>query len=180
MDALSLKPCTLSDLEELRQLSLQTFREAFEADNNPSDFQAYLQKAFNAEQLRSELRDPDSRFFFLHFAETLVGYCKLNTHRAQSELKEEGGMEVERVYVLGRWQGRGFGAWMLERIQELARKENKHYLWLGVWEYNPGAIRFYERLGFVIFDKHPYYIGNDRQMDWMMRLNLHSDNPAPN
>ena len=68
---------------------------------------------------------------------------------------------------------------MLERIQELARSEGKQYLWLGVWEYNPGAIRFYERLGFVIFDKHPYYIGKDRQMDWMMRLNLKLEGPAP-
>ena len=172
MESLSLEPCTLKDLAELRQISLTTFCEAFEADNNPEDFQDYIVNAFSEAQLSSELTNPDTRFFFLRHEGALAGYCKLNSNQAQTEMREPEGMEVERIYVLGSWQGRGLGAWMLERIQELARSEGKQYLWLGVWEYNPGAIRFYERLGFVIFDKHPYYIGSDRQMDWMMRLDL--------
>ena len=180
MESLSLELCTLNDLAELRQLSLKTFCEAFEADNNPEDFQDYIGKAFSETQLSSELTHSVTRFFFLRHEGALAGYCKLNSNQAQTELREAEGMEVERIYVLGAWQGRGLGAWMLERIQELARSEGKQYLWLGVWEYNTGAIRFYERLGFVIFDKHPYYIGNDRQMDWMMRLDLKLKGPAPN
>jgi ribosomal protein S18 acetylase RimI-like enzyme len=50
---------------------------------------------------------------------------------------------------------------------------NKRYLWLGVWEHNRGAIRFYERHGFVKFGEHPYYVGNDCQTDWMMRLDFY-------
>ena len=179
MENLRLRPCREADLPRLRQLSLQTFSEAFKADNDPEDFQAYLEKAFDPRQLRAEWSDPDTRFFFLLFKDEVVGYCKLNSGAAQTEMREASGMEIERFYVLGAWQGRGFGQWMLERIRERARAEGKSYLWLGVWEHNSDAIRFYKRFGFVIFDKHPYYIGSDRQMDWMMRLPLPPGEPSP-
>jgi ribosomal protein S18 acetylase RimI-like enzyme len=64
------------------------------------------------------------------------------------------------------------GSWLLDEIKSLGREEGKKYLWLGVWEENGEAIRFYKRHGFVTFGKHPYYIGSDRQMDWLMQLDL--------
>ncbi|MEJ2584567.1 MAG: hypothetical protein P8Z38_05830 [Robiginitalea sp.] len=66
---------------------------------------------------------------------------------------------------------------MLGVLKSLAWKEGKTYLWLGVWEENKEAIRFYKRHGFVTFGKHPYYIGSDRQMDWMMQLVLNAGEP---
>jgi ribosomal protein S18 acetylase RimI-like enzyme len=66
---------------------------------------------------------------------------------------------------------------MLRALQVLAIEEDMEYLWLGVWEENQEAIRFYLRHGFVTFGKHPYYIGSDRQMDWMMRFQLPPRNP---
>jgi ribosomal protein S18 acetylase RimI-like enzyme len=164
--------CTLTDLESLRDLSVQTFTEAFAAQNDPDDFRVYLQKAFDLDQLRKELLNPGSQFHFLWSGGELAGYSKLNTGKAQTELQHPDGMEIERIYVLKAFQGNGLGSWMLERIKTMAMEMGKTYLWLGVWEENPDAIRFYERHGFTTFGKHPYYIGSDRQMDWLMRLEL--------
>ena len=41
-----------------------------------------------------------------------------------------------------------------------------------VWEQNPRAIRFYEKNGFVSFDKHIFKLGDDKQTDIMMKLEL--------
>lgn len=172
VDTATLRLCRTEDLQALASLSRETFAHAFAALNNPLDFQRHLEEAFNPERLRAELGDPGTRFYFLYQGAHRAGYMKVNTGQAQTELREPEGMEVERLYVQADFQGRGLGSWMLQQARHLALKEGKRYLWLGVWEKNLAAIRFYERHGFVIFDKHPYYIGSDRQMDWMMRLDL--------
>jgi len=53
-----------------------------------------------------------------------------------------------------------------------AKKLNTEYLWLGVWDKNTGAIRFYERNGFVKFDEHPFYMGDELQTDYLMKLSF--------
>ena len=172
MESATLDPCTLTDLEDLRQVSLETFKEAFEAQNNPEDFRVYLGEAFSAERLRVEMANPESRFFFLRHQGQQAGYAKINKGEAQTELQDPEALEIERIYIRKPFQGMGLGSWMLGRLVALARKEAKKYVWLGVWEENKEALRFYQRHGFVTFGKHPYYIGSDRQMDWMMRLDL--------
>ena len=172
METFRFTPCTAADLETLRDLSVTTFREAFEAQNDPDDFRHYLETAFSQDRLREELAHPHMHFYFAWEGDRLAGYCKLNSGPAQTELQEPEGLEIERIYVPASFQGQGVGARMLNEIASLARKGGKRYLWLGVWQQNPGAIRFYERHGFVIFGEHPYYIGSDRQMDWMMRRKL--------
>jgi hypothetical protein len=45
-------------------------------------------------------------------------------------------------------------------------------LWLGVWEKNEGAIRFYERNGFSVTGSHPFRMGDEIQTDLIMKLPL--------
>ena len=84
--------CGLDDLELLRNISTSTFIDAFEGQNDPIDFQSYLTKAFSKEQLRRELENENTRFYFVETTKELVGYLKLNTGEAQSELRESGAM----------------------------------------------------------------------------------------
>lgn len=51
------------------------------------------------------------------------------------------------------------------------RNKNADYVWLGAEE-NQRAISFYKKNGFVEFDKHIFKLGNDEQIDIMMKLNL--------
>ena len=102
----------------------------------------------------------------------LVGYFKLNTKEAQTESLGSTSVEIERIYVLEEYQGKQIGKHMLFKIIEMAKEKQMRFIWLGVWQMNTSAIRFYERHSFVKFDTHPYYIGNDKQTDWLMRLDL--------
>jgi len=48
--------------------------------------------------------------------------------------------------------------------------ENAHdVMWLGVWEYNPRAQRFYEKNGFRQVGRHVFQLGNDPQTDLLMQ-----------
>ena len=149
----------------LQELSVETFTEAFEAQNDPTDFNTYLAQAFSKDKLIQEMTDPHTSFHFVSIGNELVGYFKTNVLDAQNELREREGMELERIYVKSSYQGKGIGLKMLSFVEALALEDGKAYLWLGVWEHNTNAIRFYERHGYIKFDTHPYYIGNDENYD---------------
>ncbi|MET1258457.1 GNAT family N-acetyltransferase [Flagellimonas sp. DF-77] len=170
--SLRLEACTLNDVDLLVKVSRATFKAAFEAQNDADDFAAYLTTAFSKETLADELTQTHTDFYFCHGADGLVGYMKLNAFDAQSELREPEGMELERIYVLPEFQNRKIGQYLLQQALDIAKARSKRYLWLGVWERNLKAIRFYERHGFEKFGTHPYLIGADEQTDWLMRKTL--------
>jgi len=145
---------------------------AFEKDNDPEDFKSYIDTAFNRETLKAELLNQNSSFYLVYLKELLVGYFKLNEKEAQNEQFQTESMELERIYVLDAFQGRQIGKQMLLKTIDIARSKNLDFLWLGVWQENKKALRFYERHNFKIFGEHPYYIGKDKQMDWLLRLVL--------
>jgi len=165
-------PCTPKELSLLVELGQQTFIDAFAAVNDPADFKTYLAEAFSEKRIQEELNNPDSYFYLIYVNRKLAGYFKVNYLNAQTDIKSKEGAELERIYVLQAFQNQNVGQWMLEEAIKLAKRAGKDFLWLGVWEENPGAIRFYERNGFIKFGKHPYYIGTDKQMDWLMKLDL--------
>ena len=70
------------------------------------------------------------------------------------------------------YHGKQVGQVLYNKALLVAKQHNVDILWLGVWEENPRAIRFYQKNGFVEFDKHIFKIGNDEQTDIMMKLEL--------
>jgi len=81
-------------------------------------------------------------------------------------------LEIERIYVLRKWQGMKVGQLFYHKAIDIARERGYAYVWLGVWEENENAIGFYKRNGFVEFDKHLFTLGDDIQTDIMMRKEL--------
>jgi ribosomal protein S18 acetylase RimI-like enzyme len=140
-----------SDIDELLSLSRETFYDAFEHLNNKDDFVAYTSIAFTYDKLLSEVENPHSQFYFALIDDEKVGYIKLNYSSAQTEFKDEGAMEIERIYVLASQQGKKIGNQLLDFAINKAKDEKLHYIWLGVWEHNLAAQRFYERNGFKAF-----------------------------
>lgn len=169
---LSLTKCTGQHLEELLELSRTTFIDAFAHLNDPDDFQTYLDGAFSEITLKRELNNSNSTFYFVDYDEQRAGYFKLNTKNAQTDISDKSSMEIERIYVLREYQGKGIGRWMLAEIEKIATRDKLKYLWLGVWQKNTDAIGFYENLGFTKFGEHSFYIGKDNQTDWLMRLDI--------
>ena len=169
---LFLEKCQLHQLDDLVKISRSTFSEAFAHLNDPDDFETYLNQAFSRQTIGEELQNPNSSFYFAKYNKEIVGYFKLNKAEAQTDLQEEDSLEIERIYVDKKYQGRKIGAWMVNEITKKAVQEAFKFLWLGVWEVNQDAIRFYRTHGFKKFGEHPYYIGKDKQTDWLMRLDI--------
>jgi ribosomal protein S18 acetylase RimI-like enzyme len=161
-----------SELATLLTISKKTFYNAFLHLNDPGDIEAYVSSAFNSDKLLSELTNPFSAFYFAMLDGQTVGYIKLNYLLAQTEFQHEHGVEVERIYVLADQQGKKIGNQLLDFAIDLANKAELQYIWLGVWDKNINAIRFYERNGFKTFDSHPFTLGTDLQTDLLMKREL--------
>lgn len=135
--------------------------------------QAYLNEAFNMKKLRIELSNADSSFYFLYSDSDLAGYLKLNEASAQTDIHDRQSLEIERIYIAKEFQGKGLGHYLMDRAIELANSRKKQYVWLGVWEKNKKAIRFYKTSGFYEIGTHSFVMGEDEQTDYILRKNLH-------
>ena len=160
------------DLENLQKISITTFKETFEEVNTEEDMQKYLNENLNEEKLKSELENQNSEFYFAENNGEILGYLKLNFKDAQTEKVEENHFEIERIYVLKAFLGQKIGQILFDKAIEIGREKNLEYVWLGVWEENHRAIKFYEKNGFKIFGKHDFVLGEDLQTDLLMILKI--------
>jgi ribosomal protein S18 acetylase RimI-like enzyme len=91
---------------------------------------------------------------------------------SQTELNDNTALEIERIYVTQAYQGKKVGQKLYEKAIQVAKDREVEYIWLGVWEENHKAIRFYTKNGFTAFDKHIFKLGDDVQTDIMMKLTI--------
>ncbi len=167
-----IKKCTLQDVESLCKISIETFYQTFADSNTEENMTAYLKSAYNVEKLYKELCNPDSSFFFIYVDESLAGYLKINEYPSQTDINDIDSLELERIYILKDFQGLGLGQDLLEYTISIAIEHGKKYIWLGVWEHNEKAKRFYQKNGFYRIGAHSFVVGDDEQTDYVMRKDL--------
>jgi ribosomal protein S18 acetylase RimI-like enzyme len=167
---IQLRLVSVKEVAELKALARTAFAQTFTKHNQPENVEKYLDQSFTIEKLTEELKNENSQFYFALIDEVPVGFFKVNVHEAQTELKEGGGMELQRIYVLQDYHGKSVGQALFEKAKSLAIEGGYSYLWLGVWEENHRALNFYRKNGFIPFDKHIFKMGDEKQTDWMMKL----------
>ena len=154
MDDIFLKKCTEEDADILRSLLAKTFSDTFASMNTRENMELYLNQAFARDRILEELRNQDSAFYLLYRDGRPAGCLKLNEAAAQTE------------------NGDPLGSRLMDEAVRLAAEQKKEYIWLGVWEKNERAIRFYEGKGFYRTGSHTFTVGNDEQTDHIMRKDL--------
>ena len=180
-------PIVPSESKKLQEVAKMTFFEAFKDQNEAQNMTHYLNTAFHIDQLKKELSDPNIMYFFITFFDQnqgelregidrkkVIGYLKFNISTAQTEFKEDKGLEIERLYIISAFQNKKIGAYLIQFAKQKARELHKHYIWLGVWQKNERAIQFYKRHGITIFSSHPYTLGADIQTDYLMKYELYN------
>lgn len=169
---MEIKKCTAADVVQLQDICRRTFVETFAAQNTKEDMERFLGESFSAERLTEEISDPDSLTYIAYEKGEPVGYLKLNIGAAQTEKGFDGSLEVQRIYLIKEVKGRGFGTELIRFAEEKATGLSLRYIWLGVWEHNHPALKFYAKLGFEQFSQHTFVLGEDRQTDLLMRKYL--------
>ncbi|MCW3170768.1 GNAT family N-acetyltransferase [Chryseobacterium sp. 09-1422] len=172
MQNLQLRKAVETDHINLQNIGKLTFFGTFSADNSVQNLKTYLESAFATEKVKSELSDKNSEFYFAELDNKIIGYLKVNFGDSQTEIKSKKSIEIERIYVLKEFHGKSAGQILYEKAIEVAKALEVDFVWLGVWEKNLRAIRFYEKNKFTPFDKHVFKLGNKEQIDIMMKMKL--------
>lgn len=79
----TLKRLSVTDVNELREISIETFTDTFGAQNTPENLRDYLADAYQESVLVKELENAESLFYFVMVDDEIAGYLKLNVGDAQ-------------------------------------------------------------------------------------------------
>jgi ribosomal protein S18 acetylase RimI-like enzyme len=169
---LSIRQADISDVKIICALGVTTFYEAYYEQDNSGDLASYVLESFNQAQIKNEFNDTNSTFFIAELNGKAVGYAKLREDSAVDCLENENAVELHRIYVLERAKGKGVGGALLNRCFAAARAKGYETIWLGVWERNSAAIKFYERLGFVKVGEVLFPYGETIGTNYVMKLGL--------
>ncbi len=177
---LVIKQCKADDIEALRKISYDTYNDTFREMNTRETMDKYLNEAFAREKLLAELSNPGCSFFFIYSGRECpdsgsaypAGYLKLNTAPSQTDINDPLSLEIERIYVVREYKGKGLGKVLINYAAQNALELGKKYLWLGVWEKNEEALSFYKKMGFEIEGKHSFRMGDEIQSDFVMKKML--------
>ena len=169
---LALRKCTTDDLEMVRDISIKTFYNTYAELNTPENIRLCIEESFNVKEMTRVLEDPNVDIILLSMNGRPAGYVRINEAPSQTDINDPASLEVERIYILKEHQRKGLGKFLLDHAVSIATERGKEYVWLGVWERNENAIRFYEKCGMYKAGTHDFLLGEDVQKDHIMRLDI--------
>ncbi|WP_430410542.1 GNAT family N-acetyltransferase [Kordia sp.] len=172
MHHLKIKKVTIQEATQLQKIGRETFVETYASMNSAANLNAYVEDNFSLEKLKTELASEHSEFYFALLDDIIIGYLKINFRQSPSEINRENTLEIERIYVYNEFHGKKVGQALCEKAIAISTHKKVAYIWLGVWEKNPRAIRFYEKNGFKQFDTYIFELGNEKQTDFLMKREI--------
>ena len=177
---MQLRRATLTDAPILCAFAEKTFRIAWQAQNDPEQFEAYCRAHFDLNNFEQEMLAQDAAFFVVEEGGDLVAYIKLNFNTLPEGHELPGGaVQLERIYVAPERQGGGMGAQLMQFYEQQAMDAGAAWVWLSVWDRSPRSIAFYEKNGYEIFGTEVFMVGNDAQRDYLMRKTTRINRNTP-
>ncbi|KAI8090091.1 acyl-CoA N-acyltransferase [Gilbertella persicaria] len=164
----------VSYAKTLSELAGKLFLETFADHNPPEELEAFLKSTYTPEIQTEELNDP-TMYTYMAFDQdnTPIAFCQLKQSKDVYDfIDDPEAIELKRIYVAKHCAGKGVGKKLLAECLSKAKELNKKTMWLGVWEFNPTAIKFYQSQGFRKVGTHIFKVGNKEDTDEIMVKDL--------
>ncbi len=156
---------SIEDRDLLVDLGRRTFFETFVGTCSDEDMDLFLATSYSPEKVEAELKDPLSRFLILEDLHGPLGFTRI-----QGDTPDR--VELVRFYMEQRAIGTGAAHILMEGTLELARGLGYSQVYLGVWEKNFRAQKFYMKWGFLKTGEKIFMVGTDPQVDWYYEREL--------
>lgn len=163
----------IKDAAALSVMACKTFYDTFNGTCTEEDMNAFLQQNFSEASLLLELQNEKDCCFFIEENGVPLGYIRFMEDYSSLPLMQQWkALELKRIYILQQHHGKGIAQQLMDFILSYAKSENYEVIWLGVWEHNNRARKFYEKYGFINSGHtHDFPIGNTPQTDiWMWKF----------
>jgi ribosomal protein S18 acetylase RimI-like enzyme len=167
-DMLELRTATAYQAAALAQVMERTFRDTFDSSTAEEHMAEHCRNSYGEAIQRAEIFDPDITTFLCIDGESIAGFAQVRTGKRPTCVTASRPVELHRIYVDAPWHGRGVAALLMQAALDDAARRGADGVWLGVWENNPRAIRFYAKFGFTEVGEHLFHVGSDAQRDLLM------------
>jgi ribosomal protein S18 acetylase RimI-like enzyme len=160
-DEISLRACTLEDAAALATVGAATFLESFVGILEGDSIVMHCQKQHSVETYRKYLARPEARTWLavIQPGSAPIGYAMVTTPDLPLADLNGDDIELKRIYLLSRFQGKGVAQRMLDQSVNFARESGKRRLLLGVYAGNARALAFYRKSGFEQVGKRTFNVG---------------------
>ncbi len=165
---LSIRRATPDDSSLIADIGASTFESSFGANNRLDDMEQYLSLSFSKGHIEAQLAEPSTIFLLAYEDCKAVGYVMLRVSKKPMSVIGTKPVELVRLYIEKGIIGKGYGSALMNSCLKEAKKNGRRTIWLGVWEKNLRAIRFYEKWGFTKLGTKEFVLGSDLQNDHIM------------
>lgn len=165
----SIREAKEEDAKQLSELAERTFIETFGAVNSKENMQLHCEQTYSEAKQAAEITNPKMRTLLAEQDDKLVGFVQLRFDHAPECVTANKPGELQRLYIDSSWHGKGIAQKLLNASLDVLRERGCDVMWLGVWEDNPRAIRFYEKNKFREVGSHVFPLGTDPQRDILMQ-----------
>ncbi len=172
MNELSFREANIDDLNLLSVLGITTLYEAYFQLDPSKDLADYAILAFNLDQVKTELEDPNSTFVIAELDGRAIGFAKLREGKKLECLEGKNAIEVQRIYLIEKMQRKNFGRELINHCFEIAKVKDYQTLWLGVWDKNVKAQKFYQKIGMEEIGKVDFSDGKNEFINLVMAKDL--------
>jgi ribosomal protein S18 acetylase RimI-like enzyme len=169
---LHIRQASIADAESLAKLGAKTFYDTFHMHQTEEDMRKYLEYTYTVEKVKANLENPAVMYYLATHNEKPVGYVKLLLGVVTDQLTDARVVEMEKIYVLQEYLGKGVGKKLMQQSVVAAVHEKYDWMYLGVWQHNTRAIEFYKKFGWEVFGVRKFQLGDNIEDDYIMRLRL--------
>ena len=171
----TLRPATPADAAALAELARASFVAAFCPLYKPEDLAQFLAEYRTPEKFLTHLADPPTLIQLAEVDGRLAAYCLIvrgHSFGEQDEPRPERPVFISQLYCDPAMTGQGLGAALIEWAIAQGRAWGGDAMQLSVFSGNFRAQRFYHRYGFSKVADIDFWVGNQRDHEFLYELPL--------
>lgn len=170
-----LRPAFLEDIPALAELGRSSFCAKFAHLYSAEDLDPFLEQVYSIKGVTSDFNQPNLIYQLAEDETGLIGFCKIarrSSYAEHSDAKRP--MGLNQLYTAAGRTGQGIGAALTDWALAEAREHSADAVQLSVYSENYGAQRFYARYGFTKIADIGFWVGNQRDAEFLYELRLDS------
>jgi ribosomal protein S18 acetylase RimI-like enzyme len=170
-----LRPATLADVPALAPFAAQAFIDAFGHLYRPEDLALFLDQWRTEKAYRDALAVPAKRIELAEVDGRLAAYALIvlgEEFEERPEPRPQRPVFLSQLYCAAEMTGYGLGAALMDWVIAEARAWRADAVQLSVFSENFGAQRFYQRYGFEHVADIDFWVGNQRDDEFLYELKL--------
>ncbi len=169
---IEVRPIQLSELAVLQKIAIDSYWQTFGESTTVENNQRFIEEAYTLKQFEKELNEVNSNYYLAWDGDKAAGFLRMRLSDEVKHLLGDNTVELQRLYIHPDHQGKKIGSILMDYALDYASQRKVEWIWLGVWEFNLRAQAFYKKFGFERFSEHVFQVGDDPQIDWLLKKKL--------